>query len=217
MRRRALREDTLTLSRLLDMGLSFETSEAQALGIEKEEPPAQSDQDVWQFQACKTQGQTINNHRLKGIPPQRPVGKSPSCRNCGGSWPHAEGQSSCPAKNKTCRYCKKVGHYEDVCLSKRGRQPSKRGMSWRGTTKRIAFVEEDSSDSEDEQIVAPVRQGSTRMPKVPEVDLSIDTFLARVTLDTGASINILDHETYIRSGSRWTLKKTSVKIFPVRQ
>ena len=46
------------------------------------------------------------------------------CNNCGFDWPHPNGQESCPAKNNTCKTCKKKGHYERVCRSKKAKDVS---------------------------------------------------------------------------------------------
>ncbi|XP_042142199.1 uncharacterized protein LOC121833156 [Ixodes scapularis] len=37
--------------------------------------------------------------------------------NCGGSWPHDGGRSSCPARGQSCRSCQKVGHFSKVYRS----------------------------------------------------------------------------------------------------
>ncbi|CAB4020756.1 Retrovirus-related Pol poly from transposon, partial [Paramuricea clavata] len=37
------------------------------------------------------------------------------CRNCGRG---SHSQDQCPAKNMTCHYCQKVGHFAKVCLAK---------------------------------------------------------------------------------------------------
>ena len=43
------------------------------------------------------------------------IGKGQQCRNCG--W-GLHSRDQCPTKNMTCHYCKKVGHFAKVCLSK---------------------------------------------------------------------------------------------------
>ena len=37
------------------------------------------------------------------------------CYRCGGEYPHAK---VCPAQDKTCRKCNKVGHFERCCTTK---------------------------------------------------------------------------------------------------
>ena len=41
-----------------------------------------------------------------------------TCWNCGGSWPHRNGQRSCPARDKSCTNCGKFDHFHSVCRSK---------------------------------------------------------------------------------------------------
>src|SRR5277367_6677781 len=40
-----------------------------------------------------------------------------TCINCGGSYPHKGGRSSCPAYGETCNKCMKQGHFASVCRS----------------------------------------------------------------------------------------------------
>jgi hypothetical protein len=42
-----------------------------------------------------------------------------SCRNCGGQFPHT---IKCPAKGKTCNFCKKHNHCRKVCRSRLKRE-----------------------------------------------------------------------------------------------
>ena len=47
--------------------------------------------------------------------PRSGIGKGQQCRNCGQG---SHSQDQCPAKNMTCHYCHKEGHFAKVCLSK---------------------------------------------------------------------------------------------------
>ena len=60
-----------------------------------------------------------------------------TCRNCGGSWPHKGGRESCPAKDRKCYKCSKLGHYAKLCRKSDKSQVNQ-------TTKE---AEDDSSDT----------------------------------------------------------------------
>ena len=45
-----------------------------------------------------------------------------ACSGCGGSW-HKAGRQQCPAYNRTCTRCHKVGHFARVCRSRLAQQP----------------------------------------------------------------------------------------------
>ena len=41
-----------------------------------------------------------------------------SCYNSGKSWPHLGGNSTCPARGKTCKKRNKRNHFANVCKSR---------------------------------------------------------------------------------------------------
>ena len=43
----------------------------------------------------------------------RTKARSDQCRNCGGKYPHKDGD--CPAKGKECRLCNRIGNFECMC------------------------------------------------------------------------------------------------------
>ena len=48
-------------------------------------------------------------------------GRNVKCRNCDNFLPHYYGK--CPAADKMCRYCHKIGHFAKICGSKRRGEP----------------------------------------------------------------------------------------------
>ena len=57
----------------------------------------------------------LGQHRSEHPESARGNSEKKTCKSCGYEWPHAKGQSSCPAKNNVCRHCNKKGHFEKVC------------------------------------------------------------------------------------------------------
>ena len=73
-------------------------------------------------QQQRKNNQEIPRHSEAKKPLQKPYKfqfKSKGCFGCGNR--HSK-SAICPAKNATCKFCGKVGHYAKVCLKKRSRQ-----------------------------------------------------------------------------------------------
>ena len=61
----------------------------------------------------------------RGRSASRPRVPPGTCHRCG-KGEHQQGQN-CPAKNATCKFCKKVGHYDTVCYSKKSNSSNNSG------------------------------------------------------------------------------------------
>ena len=109
LRRKALRDSTMTLEALLAEARALEVSEQQATDIE-------------------SPGSANAVFPQKSKTPD----KAARCFNCGGSWPH-DAKAGCPAQNRKCSSCKKYGHYAQCCRgSQKGQSPGKGGTPRKG-------------------------------------------------------------------------------------
>ncbi len=78
--------------------------------------------------------------------------------------------------------------------------------------KQVRFAQvELSDDGTDVEQVALLQ--SSRIRKTPYVQLCIDNVTVTMMVDTGASVNIIDADTYRGVGAPWLLIPTKVKIF----
>ena len=67
----------------------------------------------------KAKGYPHQKHPVPYQPSYKPPKRTKPCRNCGS--PHKV-SVRCPACGKACLYCKKLGHFAEVCQSKASRQ-----------------------------------------------------------------------------------------------
>jgi hypothetical protein len=92
------------------MGRALEMADAQASTMEHDS--VNTVHTTQHSQPHKPGGYKQNtrpeSHNEKGKQQKR------SCRNCGGNFPH---KIECPAKGKTCNFCKKYNHFSKVCRS----------------------------------------------------------------------------------------------------
>ena len=199
LRRFALREEDLTLDKLLSKARSLEASERQACGME---------------QVTSEQSNPKNPvNRLKGNP--KPHNKPTQCRRCGLKWPH--NNSPCPAIGKRCVKCKKLNHFAKMCMSKQCSNSHKFNKEQQVPKRQICKMQSEpkSSDSSDTDLEYIFTLGQDTLEKVPLTTIIINQVPVCVTIDTGASINILDETAYnkITQVSQISLKQSTSRIF----
>ena len=128
-----------------------------------------------------------------------------TCRYCGKSFPH---QGECPARDKTCNYCKKQGHFKTVCRNLKRNQEEKNQVNKVGLDAENPGTEEDYCYS--------VGTKST-LKKLPNIMVGLNGKSTTVMIDTGASVNIIDEETYKEMGSPKISNKNIPQLFPYGQ
>ena len=136
------------------------------------------------------------------------------CRNCGREYPHS---SACPAKRKTCNKCGKQNHFAAVCrwqpaqtrYRRNQRQNANKTRQPR-SLKTIDTKAESKSDASSEEdylySMTDNRKNNNR------VNVTVGGAKFKITVDTGASINVIDRETYNKiQGMK--LSRTNTKAF----
>ena len=193
LRKKALRDPKYTLKEMLLDGQRDETSTQQASSIEGNTEIKQEVHRVIHSQHKKGHVQTKK------------------CHQCRGSYPHKN--QTCPAAGKICHKCGKKNHFAKYCMSKTQQEPRKTQPFKRHvrpiTTKSVDKAQSDS-DSDFDYIYAVKQKekpGNT-------VTAKISDYKCDLLVDTGASINILDEETFSQIQSDPKLEKTTVKVYP---
>ena len=148
LRRRALRDPTLTLTGLLPLGRAMEAADRQAAGMENGGDPTKLE---------------VNKLSQKFKPTLTPMAAQPTskprtltCFGCGGAYPHPDGQQSCPARGKECAVCHKPITSLNIAIL------------GEATTKRARGVLGDNSSTENSSSNAP-----TRLPPLSKHRLTV--------------------------------------------
>ena len=118
------------------------------------------------------------------------------CYCCGKSG-HRAKSPSCPALNKTCNTCQKIGHFSRVCHS--------------ASKKKTATVKEiRESDDSDDGIVFVVG----KYKSYQNVNVDIAGISVNMMIDSGASVNVIDANTFQHLAKHGiTLKKSDIRLF----
>ena len=202
----------------------------KVLMLEKEPELEQTIQMLKSYESIRESSRNKNDsgynvdkvsHRYKKKPSNRDYGNkdkpkggfnNPRCRNCGSS--HAHG--NCPARNKQCHNCKKIGHYSVGCHSRNsnGKYRNRRNVN-------PVDEEEEQYEYADDDENWDQSAGKVFMGEVTTVD-SIGTMSPSWTLrahlgnkgkssegttpvdfkiDTGAGVNCIPFSMYDRK--RW--------------
>lgn len=149
LRRRALREPDKTLDEILVLGRSLELADSQASAMEKPETVnavSKKSRKPHKFKPNHTSSNSDNKHMK-----QKP-GKSITCRNCGGEFPH---KGQCPAKGQRCNYCSKMNHFKKVCRKRLAsvneiQYRSRDESTFRGDARKGALAAACTSSSDDD-------------------------------------------------------------------
>ena len=172
-RTKLLREKDLTLGKLIGMVRAKELAEKQTLNI--------SGQNT----------SRSNIHQIKDEEKIRPpkyvpkLGKRNQCRNCGNEFKQGH-KEVCPAKGKTNRSCGKLNHFAKVCRT--SKNPSKQNK--KDPKESVRFAQQSTkspSNSSDDEYTFAVSSS-----KVTNVQIQINGTPIEVTIDSGATTNILD-------------------------
>ena len=140
---------------------------------------------------------------------------SKKCFRCDQTGP-LQNDEQCPAKDKVCHKCHKMGHFAAVCKTKldtfkrTNYHPSKRGGMQR--PQRVDYLVEDDgyTFSVSEDHVQSVEDGT--------INITVGgAHIKDILIDSGASCNIIDKQTWEdlkRQGIKCESKKETQKVFP---
>ena len=204
LRKKALQDPTYTLTNMLIDGRKYATSSAQADGIEE-------------------QFKTKPNESINTTTIATPTKKK--CYYCGFDYPHEK--RPCPTKNSVCNYCGIQGHFANVCRSRVSKEqgkdgkkgfssPDKRRQTRRqGTKKQQAKAVEASQrqtkheSSEDDYVYTVSKEQN----KKTHANVTVNGQNVHFLIDTGATVDIIDANTFEKLRKKVSLQKSTTKIY----
>ena len=167
----------------------------------------------------------VNHEPRNGNKRSSPAGQT--CRNCGGSYPHAGGREACPALGKSCSFCSKPNHFSKVCRSRQASQrpPSTPSTQAQPRRRRIRQIQQDDQDDDRYAAVGPAVDDTTQQgddlvfsvddhkPKQPTATVKVNGTFVRFIVDTGASVNIMEENVFAKLNPKPPLQRAPSSIY----
>ena len=166
---------------------------SQRLQLNSELTLAKAEEEVCQNEAVKAQQHIVRNqsstatkqieavHKTHKSHKSKPTGKSRKCFRCGASPSHSKQQ--CPAKDHKCKSCRKEGHYERECFSKKNKD------------KAIKSVEQEYEyESDDDGAFMGALDNGEKSKWKTKVKINGKSVDFKV--DTGADVTIITEKEY---------------------
>ena len=191
IRKRALRDPQFALKDMLLEGRRDEQSSYQVKDIESKD------------------AKDAETNKITSLPGQ--MSKQQTCRNCGRNYPH---EGRCPATGKECRKCGKLNHFANVCRSSAKKQTRRPRKQNHRSIRPLQKEQNNSSASDsDESYLYTLNNTCTNNVNVK---VTIDGVSFKTMVDTGASINVIDKQTFSKF-RKVTLQRTNTKAFAYNQ
>ena len=132
--------------------------------------------------------------------------KQQHCVSCGGQFPH---KGICPSQGKECTKCGKLNHYTCVC---RGGKPRKRQNKRTKEFKPLEADNDNDSSTSNDYLYSLTNPSLRYRKETPKTKVTVGGHKFAITVDTGASIYIMDHETFSKLKGI-SLHTTNVKAY----
>ena len=133
--------------------------------------------------------------------PHNPQANSPGCHYCGGKHQSYE---TCPAKRHTCNFCLKPNHFEKVCRRKKQ------------ADRQVRQIDEDALNSSEEEYALAICNSPKNKAarQSPMTAILINNINAKMMIDTGASMNVMDEATYDKIHRPTLMRHRGPRIMP---
>ena len=199
----------MTLNELLTYGNTLEKTDIESKKIERTQESSSPSNQAYSLHN-KQQGSRHNAHEKNQQ--KTPSGtRQPARKQRGGQFPHEGGKTKCPAYDKTCHQCNKIGHFAKHCLSGPKKATPKDDKA-KVQQLKAAMTSSSEEDSEEKFIFT-----ITNSQKQPTVTIYLGNIPVSLVVDSGSSVNLINNDTFKRLQSinqSIKLVPSKTKIFP---
>ena len=204
--RRLLTISELTLAKAIEVATSMELATQQAM--EFQAPTTARFQVQSPVHKIHSAGGSYGKHRAKNSYRESgpSKGQGLTCYRC---LDPSHSADSCPFKEQSCFYCKKVGHIAKACR-KKAKQRDRRTSNY--PVKAIAEETDDSGPSSDNHMeIYTIKRTTGSKNDGVFVEINVAGKPIHMEVDTGAAVSIISEDWYIRN-CQLPLETTAVKL-----
>ncbi|CAF1025218.1 unnamed protein product, partial [Brachionus calyciflorus] len=199
LRKRFLERDNLNLKEMLNLGRTYDSVRSQ---LEVFDGKNESREESIAMLGHKNASR--NKYKFnKNFTKNTDYIKKTKCYNCGGSYPH---KNECPAKGKKCNQCGKMNHFAKFCKSKGKKVKDEQQVNQIKESKQKQDINQLNDDKD---YLFALDQTST----CPRIKLDILGNSLSFKIDTGASVNVIDMETFDKMKNKPELEPYTTPIY----
>ncbi|KAL3999170.1 nuclear receptor co-repressor 2 [Sarotherodon galilaeus] len=192
MRERLLREDDITLEKVVQLCIAAETTKAQIKQMHEEDHNAQvSAHESKDIDAVRHKQTCKKDRQSKMKPNDKDQASTFNCKRCGTK--HASRQ--CPAYGKQCKNCGKMNHFARMCRSRK-----------------VHTVADEATDQQASLFIGAVNAKTQTRTDEWTVEMKIGRKPVKFKLDTGAQANVVPYSLLRRIGNKQMLRPTNVRL-----
>ena len=192
-----LKERNISLERTIDICRAAENAKSQCKAIR----PAEVNKIDKSRNVERRNNAPWRRNQQRQHDPHNPQANSPGCHYCGGKHQSYE---TCPAKGQTCNFCLKPNHFEKVCRRKKQ------------ADRQVQQIDEDARNSSEEEYAWAICNSPKNKAarKSPMTAILINNINAKMMIDTGASVNVMDEATYDKIHRPPLMRHRGPRIMP---
>ena len=211
VRQKGLSQPNLTLLQLLTYARTLQLTDSHSKQMTESHVNCmhRGDSDDEAVHKVHTSKQKKHVGKQKQHFPSKSSSKTSSqkCHFCGGSYPHKNGRESCPAFGEKCRFCDKMNHFQDMCMSR-----SKAEQSSNSKTKSKVHRLRAESDSDCEYVFRAGEQSREGLPRFM-IEIGKSRQKLNVLADSGATVNLISEKDFENLSPQPKLEDSQTKIY----
>ena len=203
LRKKFLKEKELTLTKIQDISRASDLAEMHSSKMDQTKGATQENDYAYGTEKRKPPRKQYQPRQQQ----QRTTPRKPKliCFRCG--YEGHSGYKCLRSRNVVCSVCHKKNHFSHMCRSK-----SKQKVNYVDENSEIQEVNSSANENEEISGINHVFQVSDSNSNI---DILIEGKSIQVIIDSGASVNCMDKDTYnsVKTAST-KLEKSSAKIYP---